>query len=106
MSQPLFTLEERERRLRIIERGVTEEFWKVLKDSMAAYCAVRSRESLELTQEGHEKEALRVALEVKAVERIMAEPAIIIQHNKPLFEGSLKEKIKQALSKKKEASNV
>lgn len=106
MSQPLFSIEERERRLRIIERGVQEEFWKVVRDSMSAYCAVRTREQLELTQEGHQDEALRVALEVKAVERIMADPGIIIQHNRPLFEGSLKDKIKKILEKKKEPSNV
>lgn len=101
MKQALFTIEERERRLRIVERGVHEEFWKVIKDSMDAYCAVRTREQLELTQEGHQEEALRVALEIKAMERIMADPGIIIQHNKPLFEGSLRDKIKQALSMKK-----
>ena len=105
MKQALFSIEERERRLGIIEQGVTEQFWKVLKDSMTVYCAVRSREQLELSAEGKDREAGRIAIEVLGLERFMADPGIIIAHNQELF-GSLKERIKKMLEQKKEASNV
>lgn len=82
----LFPPEERERRLRIIEAGVQDMFWKTLKDSMDTYCSVKDQEISELAADGREKEAKLLALEVRAIRRIMEEPSIIIKENKPLFD--------------------
>ncbi len=82
----LLSLEERERRLRVIEEGVKTEFWKVLRQSIEFYNFERMNEAVELHGDGKVDEAGRVALEVKALKRFMEEPDYIIRANKTLFD--------------------
>ena len=82
----LYAPEERERRLRIIESGITTEFWKVVRDSLTSYSYVKSQEVLSLHRENKTQEAHDLALELVAIKRIMDEPGTIIRSNKPLFD--------------------
>ena len=82
----LLSLEERERRLRIVEEGIKTEFWNVLRQSIDFYNFEKMKESVELHAEGKADEASRIAIEVKALNRFVEEPDYIIRANKNLFE--------------------
>ena len=82
----LLSLEERERRLRVVEDGIKTEFWKVLRQSIDFYTFEKMKESVELHGEGKADAAARIALEVKALTRFMEEPDYIIRANKNLFD--------------------
>ena len=82
----LLSLEERERRLRVIEEGVKTEFWKILRQSIEFYNFEKMNESVELHGSGKSDEAARLALEVKALKRFLEEPDYIIRANKSLFD--------------------
>lgn len=87
----LYPEQERERRFRIIEAGVHEEFWKITSDSLNYWCSVKRQEVIELLQEGLKDEAARLSIEVTAVERVAREPYIIIKANKTLFDKFVSE---------------
>jgi len=116
MRQELFPPQERERRFRIIEAGVRDEFWKVLSDSMMAYTSMRSIEAIELSAMGKLDEAQRIAIEVEAIRRIIAEPTTIIRVNKPIFDavvmevcnacGHVAKKLKQIIKGKEETQDA
>ena len=86
MSQELFPMKERERRLRIIEAGIHDEFWQILSDSLRRYCILKQVEVVSLHAEGRKDEAHTLSLEITAMDRILNEPAVIIRTNKPLFD--------------------
>ncbi len=82
----LLPLEERERRLRVIETGVKTEFWRVLCQSIDFYNFEKMKESIDLQAEGEAEKSKLVAMEVKALNRFKEEPAYIIKANKSLFD--------------------
>lgn len=97
--------EERERRLRVIEAGVHEEFWRILRDSLLHWNAVKMQEVIELHMDGKHEEAEKLAILIQARQQIVEEPTLIIRSNKPIFDkfvitacekcGSVLKKLKQ-----------
>ena len=87
LKNKLLPPEERERRVRIIEQGLRSEFWIVLKHSIEYFCAVKTQEVLDLHDEGHHDEAEKLALQIKAMQRILQEPSIIMRENRSLNTG-------------------
>ena len=92
---------ERERRLRIIERGVKEEFWKVVVESLQYRNTEDMQEVIRLIARGDKATAERMALVVQSRQDIMNEPVIIIATNKKTFDEYIIESCKACGSKLK-----
>lgn len=86
MRNPIFPEQERERRFRIIEAGINEDFWKITYDSLLHWNAVKMQEIIDLHMEGKHEDAQRLAFVVGARQSIMREPSVIVKANKSLFD--------------------
>lgn len=86
MNPGIYQEQERERRFRIIEGGMTEEFWKITHDSLLHWNAVKMQEIIDLHMDGRHEDAKRLALIVGARQTIMDEPSVIVKANKSLFD--------------------
>lgn len=82
----LFQEQERERRFRIIEAGLNEDFWKITYDSLLHWNAVKMQEIVDLHMDGRHEDAQRLALVVGARQMVMQEPSVIVKANKSLFD--------------------
>ena len=75
----LYSPEERERRLKIIQDLVKTESWKIIKESIEFWCYSKLNEIPELYASGKKMEAEDLARQIWAVKRVFSEPQIIIQ---------------------------
>ncbi len=82
----LLPLEEREKRLRIVERDVKGEFWKILRESIEYRNFAEMQEVIELHDQNKKEEAHNLALKIKARQEIASEPNTIIRETKPIFD--------------------
>ncbi len=90
---------ERERRLKIVEKGMKEDFWKVVSEHIAYVNLIQSQEVVELHNENRHEEARLLALKIKAKQEVLAEPVKILRENRPFLE-KLKERMGLNDSKK------
>lgn len=74
----LFPPEEMQRRAAIVREFLGSEPWKIVRESVEAWCESKKNEVIELHAAGDHKEAERLALFVNAVMRVYAEPEIIV----------------------------
>src|SRR3990167_4361371 len=75
----LFPAEERARRLKIVQEEIKKESWRIVVDSMDAWCYSKSSEVIELHAEGKHDEAKELAVKIWAVRRVFQEPDIIVR---------------------------
>lgn len=83
---PLASLEERERKLRIVEQRLKSEFWKIISESSAYVNAISCQDVVEMHFDGKHEEAKRLAFQIKAKQQILTEPMSIVRTNKPIFD--------------------
>lgn len=110
MRNNLFPEQERERRFRIIEAGITEDFWKITYDSLLVWNSIKMQEIVDLHVDGKHDEAQRLAFIVAARQMVMREPSVIVKANKTIFDkfvsemctscGHVAKKLKQILQNK------
>ena len=79
---PKLEVGERERRLKIVEKGIKDDFWKVLSQHIAYVNLMRMQEVIDLHSENRPDEAKILALQIKAKQEILAEPRKILLENK------------------------
>lgn len=89
---PKLEVGERERRLKIVEKGIKEDFWKVLSQHISYVNLMRMQEVIDLHAENRPDEAKILALQIKAKQEILAEPRKILLENKS-FMDKVKEKL-------------
>ena len=112
MRDNLLPLEERERRLRVIEDLVKTEGWRVTAQSLEYSNYVAMQEVIDLHWAGKNEEAKVLALRVKAKQEVLKEPQTIIRHTKPLFDEwdwkskSWVRKIKKIFSREERSRNI
>ena len=82
----LMSPEERERRLRIIEQGVKTDFWRIAQEQVAYINTLSMQEIVDLHWDGKHEEAKNLAIQVRAKQEFMKEPASIIRQTKPVFD--------------------
>lgn len=75
----LFPPEERARRLKIVQEEIKKESWRIILDSMETWCDSKSREVVELHDEGKHDEAKELAVKICAIRRVFQEPDIIVR---------------------------
>lgn len=110
MKNNLFPDQERERRFRIIEAGLNEDFWKITHDSLAFWNTVKMQEIVDLHMDGKHEEAKLLAVFIGARQSVMQEPQAIVKANKSLFDkfvneichgcGHVTKKLKQVFEEK------
>jgi len=83
---------ERERRLKIVEKGIREDFWKVVSEHIAYVNFMQSQEVIELHNENRHEEAKLLAVKIKAKQEVLMEPVKIMRENKSFLE-SIKQKL-------------
>ena len=83
---------ERERRLKIVEKGIKEDFWKVVSEHIAYVNLMQSQEVIELHNENRHEEAKLLAVKIKAKQEVLSEPVKIMRENKSFLE-SIKQKL-------------
>lgn len=83
---------ERERRLKIVEKGLREDFWKVVSEHIAYVNLMRMQEVIDLHSENRPEEAKILAIQIKAKQEVLAEPVKIMKENKSFLE-SIKQKL-------------
>lgn len=105
----LFEPIERERRFNIVRKGVKEDFWKVVTESLQSRNMDDMNEVIRLHARGRKDEAERLSLIVQARQDVMKEPYFIIESNKSLFEKYVIEPCKACgtvLKRLKEKANA
>lgn len=75
----LYSEQERERRLRIIQDWVKTESWKIIKESVEFWCYAKLQELPDLYASGKKQEAEDLSRQIWAVKKVFSEPQIIIQ---------------------------
>lgn len=71
--------EERERRANIVKKLLGSAEWKIVSESVQAWCEAKTDEVVLLHADGKDAEAKELALLVNAVRRVYMEPEIIIR---------------------------
>ena len=80
------SIEERERRYRIIEKGRESEFWKVMHDSLIYVASEKLKEVADLMHENKVDEARLVEASYRAILYLADEPQRIMDANRSLFD--------------------